>query len=165
MEDPLERKPGPGRGYSAIRERKDIGLLLSITVPFPLHSVAGGWHAHWRPRCEDSLTSLLLTKYRKLYQLKLLSIKLLITKLSGPSSTRWEVKKSLRPMLTPELKPPPSSTFSLGYFIFNYALQPFKAYCAIWVRRTKFRHQASHHTRAPSGGRWNYGREMSGNFA
>jgi hypothetical protein len=28
-------------------------------------------------------------------------------------------------------------------FIFNYALQPFKSYCVIWVRRSKFRHQAS----------------------
>jgi len=28
-------------------------------------------------------------------------------------------------------------------FIFNYALQLFKAYCAIWVRRSNFRHQAS----------------------
>ena len=28
-------------------------------------------------------------------------------------------------------------------FIFNYALQPFKAYCAIWDRRSNFRHQAS----------------------
>jgi hypothetical protein len=28
-------------------------------------------------------------------------------------------------------------------FIFNYALQPFKAYYAIWVRRFNFRHQAS----------------------
>jgi len=27
--------------------------------------------------------------------------------------------------------------------IFNYALQPFKAYCAIWIRRSNFRHQAS----------------------
>jgi hypothetical protein len=27
--------------------------------------------------------------------------------------------------------------------IFNYALQPFKAYFAIWVRRSNFRHQAS----------------------
>jgi hypothetical protein len=27
--------------------------------------------------------------------------------------------------------------------IFNYALQAFKAYCAIWVRRSNFRHQAS----------------------
>ena len=27
--------------------------------------------------------------------------------------------------------------------IFNYALLPFKAYCAIWVRRSNFRHQAS----------------------
>ena len=28
-------------------------------------------------------------------------------------------------------------------FIFNYALQPFKVYCAMWVRRSNFRHQAS----------------------
>ena len=28
-------------------------------------------------------------------------------------------------------------------FIFNYALQPFMAYCAIWVRRSNFGHQAS----------------------
>jgi hypothetical protein len=28
-------------------------------------------------------------------------------------------------------------------FIFNYALQPFKSYCAIWVRCCNFRHQAS----------------------
>jgi len=28
-------------------------------------------------------------------------------------------------------------------FIFNYALQPFKAYCAVWVKRSNFRHQAS----------------------
>jgi hypothetical protein len=27
--------------------------------------------------------------------------------------------------------------------IFNYALQPFKAYCATWVRRSNFRHQTS----------------------
>jgi len=29
--------------------------------------------------------------------------------------------------------------------IFNCALQPFKAYCAIWVRGSNFRHQASPH--------------------
>ena len=28
-------------------------------------------------------------------------------------------------------------------FIFNCALQLFKAYCAIWVRRSNFRHQES----------------------
>jgi hypothetical protein len=28
-------------------------------------------------------------------------------------------------------------------FIFNYALQPFKAYCAIWIGLFNFRHQAS----------------------
>jgi hypothetical protein len=30
-------------------------------------------------------------------------------------------------------------------FIFNYALQPFKAYCAVWVRCSNFRYQASPH--------------------
>jgi len=36
------------------------------------------------------------------------------------------------------------STVSIYFFfISNYALQPFKAYCAIWVRRSNFRHQAS----------------------
>jgi hypothetical protein len=30
-------------------------------------------------------------------------------------------------------------------FIFNYALQPFKVYCAIWARRSNFRHQAFSH--------------------
>jgi len=29
------------------------------------------------------------------------------------------------------------------FLIFNYALQPFKAYCAIWVRCSNFRHQTS----------------------
>jgi hypothetical protein len=28
-------------------------------------------------------------------------------------------------------------------FIFNYAQQPFKSYCATWVRRSNFRHQVS----------------------
>jgi len=31
----------------------------------------------------------------------------------------------------------------MSMFIFNYALQPFKAYCAIWIRRSNFRHQES----------------------
>jgi hypothetical protein len=35
------------------------------------------------------------------------------------------------------------SNVTLFMFIFNYALQSFKAYCAIWVRRSNFRHQAS----------------------
>jgi hypothetical protein len=30
----------------------------------------------------------------------------------------------------------------LFMFIFNYALQPFEAYCTIWVSRSNFRHQA-----------------------
>jgi hypothetical protein len=52
-------------------------------------------------------------------------------------------------------------------FIFNYALQPFKAYCAICVNVPTFatrRLHACHHARAPSGGGWNCGREMSGRF-
>jgi hypothetical protein len=34
---------------------------------------------------------------------------------------------------------------SWSYFslFLNYALQPLKTYCAIWVRRSNFRHQAS----------------------
>jgi len=52
-----------------------------------------------------------------------------------------------------------------------------KAYCAILVRRSNFRYQASprlsprestqrrHRARAPSCGTWNCGREMSCNFA
>jgi hypothetical protein len=36
-----------------------------------------------------------------------------------------------------------SSPHYAGIIIFNYALQPFKAYCAILVRRSNFRHQAS----------------------
>jgi len=45
----------------------------------------------------------------------------------------------------------------------------FKAYCAIWVRRSNYRHQASPRvviTREhPAAEGWNFGREMSGNFA
>ena len=46
------------------------------------------------------------------------------------------------------------------FIIFNLCTAAFKAYCAIWVRRSNFRH----HARAPSGGRWNCEREMSENF-
>jgi len=49
----------------------------------------------------------------------------------------------------------------LKKFFFNYAPQPFKAYCAMWVRRSNFRHQASPHV-SP---RESTQREMSGNFA
>jgi hypothetical protein len=34
-------------------------------------------------------------------------------------------------------------TRSMFMFIFNYAVQSFKAYCAIWFRHSNFRHQAS----------------------
>jgi len=33
--------------------------------------------------------------------------------------------------------------YEKSIIIFNYALQIFKAYCAIWVRRSNFRHQES----------------------
>jgi hypothetical protein len=33
--------------------------------------------------------------------------------------------------------------YTCYYYFFNYALQPFKAYCANWVRRSNLRHQAS----------------------
>jgi len=52
--------------------------------------------------------------------------------------------------------------------IFNYALQPLRLIVRSWLDVPTFaarRLLACHHTRAPSGGRWNYGREMSGNFA
>jgi hypothetical protein len=35
------------------------------------------------------------------------------------------------------------TTYILGLLFSTYALQPSKAYCAIWVRRSNFRHQAS----------------------
>jgi len=35
------------------------------------------------------------------------------------------------------------STKNRQMFIFNHALQPFKAYCAMWVRSSNFRHRAS----------------------
>jgi hypothetical protein len=51
--------------------------------------------------------------------------------------------------------------------ILNYALQPLRL-----ILRSGLDFKLSppgvstrHHTRAPSGGRWNCGREMSGNFA
>ena len=50
------------------------------------------------------------------------------------------------------------------YFFFQLRTADFKAYCAICVRRSNFRHQASPRV-APSGGWRNCGREMSGNFA
>jgi hypothetical protein len=54
--------------------------------------------------------------------------------------------------------------FSL-VFILNYALQHFKAYCAIWIRRSKASPRMSPRESAQRCGRRNYGREMSGNFA
>jgi hypothetical protein len=48
-------------------------------------------------------------------------------------------KSSLRHIHDPVL----SSLKMKGMCFFNYALQPFKAYCASWVRRSNFRHQAS----------------------
>ena len=51
-------------------------------------------------------------------------------------------------------------------FIFNYALQPFKAYCAIWVRRSNFRHQASPRVSPRGSTHWRKVELwVSGNFA
>ena len=53
-------------------------------------------------------------------------------------------------------------------FIFNYALQPLRLIVRSGLDVPTFairRLHACHHARAPSGGRWNCGREMSGNFA
>ena len=51
--------------------------------------------------------------------------------------------------------------------IFNYALQPSRLIVRSGLDVPTFvtrRLHACHHARAPSGGRWNCGREMSGNF-
>ena len=52
--------------------------------------------------------------------------------------------------------------------IFNYALQLLRLIVRSWLYVRTFatrRRHACHHARAPSGGRWNCGREMSRNFA
>jgi hypothetical protein len=52
--------------------------------------------------------------------------------------------------------------------IFNLRTAAFKAYCAIWVRRSNFHHQATPRVstrESLSGGTWNCGREMSKDFA
>jgi len=51
--------------------------------------------------------------------------------------------------------------------IFNYALQPLRLIVRSGLDVPTFdtrRLHTCHHARAPSGGRWNCGREMSGNF-
>jgi len=52
------------------------------------------------------------------------------------------------------------NTIIIIIIIFNLHTTAFKAYCAIWVRLPTFttrRLHTCHHTRAPSGGRWNRG--------
>jgi hypothetical protein len=52
-------------------------------------------------------------------------------------------------------------------FIFNYALQPLRLIVRSELNVPTFatrRLHAYHHAKAPSGGRWNFGREMSGKF-
>jgi len=52
--------------------------------------------------------------------------------------------------------------------IFNYALLPLRLIVRSGLDVPTFdtrRLHACHHARAPRGGRWNCGREMSGNFA
>ena len=72
-------------------------------------------------------------------------------------SFTWRPRVSGRPWLKVKvvpifIKPHTMNTSACGsastarhiiMFIFNYTLQPFKAYCAMWVRRSNFRHQAS----------------------
>jgi hypothetical protein len=56
---------------------------------------------------------------------------------------------------------------SICVFIFNYAPQPLRLIARSWLNVPTFatrRLHACHHARAPSGGRWNCGREMSGKF-
>jgi hypothetical protein len=53
-------------------------------------------------------------------------------------------------------------------FFFTYALQPLRRIVRSWLDVSTFatrRVHACHYARAPSGGRWNCWREMSGNFA
>jgi hypothetical protein len=47
---------------------------------------------------------------------------------------------------------------------FNYTLQPSRLIVRSWLDVPTFANRRLHAT-APSGGRWNCGREMSGNFA
>jgi len=57
---------------------------------------------------------------------------------------------------------------SLFLGLYNYALQPLRLIVRSCLDVPTFatrRLHACHHTRAPSGGRWNCGREMSVNFA
>jgi hypothetical protein len=55
------------------------------------------------------------------------------------------------------------------YYFFQLRTAAIKAYCAIWVRRSNFFAtrclHACHQAKAPSGGIWNCGQEMFGNFA
>jgi len=72
------------------------------------------------------------------------------------------------------IAPGPGLTFIfLGFYvffflIFNYALQPLRLIVRSGLEIPPFatrRLHACHHEREPSSGRWNCGREMSGNFA
>jgi len=51
------------------------------------------------------------------------------------------------------------------YVYFQLRAAAFKAYCAIWIRRSNFRHQASPRVSPRESTQRNCGREMSGNFA
>jgi len=55
-----------------------------------------------------------------------------------------------------------------GFYLYNYALQPLRLIvrsCLVVPTFATRHFHACYHSRAPSGGRWNCGREMSGNFA
>jgi hypothetical protein len=58
-----------------------------------------------------------------------------------PSSA--EVKYDWRYTSTPSIRLHDVDSEIFIKFIFNYALQPFKAYCAILVKLSNFRHKAS----------------------
>jgi len=65
-------------------------------------------------------------------------------------------------------QPNHKSETNVFMFNFNYALQPLRLIVRSGLDVPTFATRclyACHHARAPSGGRWNCGREMSGNFA
>jgi hypothetical protein len=71
----------------------------------------------------------------------------LISPVKKPNhATYFSLHSAFSNVTAPSLIPWTASDWLLHdmfMFIFNYALQPFKAYCAIWSRRSNFRHQAS----------------------
>ena len=74
----------------------------------------------------------------------------------------------MQPQYVVTLPPPLASSLSLLLLFSTYALQPSRLIVRSGLDVPTFatrRLHACHHARALSGGRWNCGREMSGNFA